>query len=303
MISLKTCFSLNSLVRYPQTKKKEHMKITKTVIPAAGLGTRFLPYTKTIAKEMIPLGNKPAIQYIIEEGMQSDIHNFYIIINKEKEQIHAYFSHDADLEKKLIGSPKLALLESVNAIEQNAHLHYIEQQQPLGLGHAVMMAQQEIHNEYFAIMLPDDIFFGTQQPGLAQLITVAQQHNASVIAIQEVPQESVNAYGIIAVKQQLDQSLFEVDHLVEKPQAKDAPSNLAIIGRYILSPKIFDSLKILEPNHGKGELQLTDAIAHMLQQKKERVLAYKMQGVRHDIGTPAGWSKTIIDMVEKKIIV
>lgn len=275
------------------------MNITKVVIPAAGLGTRFLPYTKTIPKEMLPLGNKPAIQNIIEEGIQSHIKEFFIIINKEKKELCKYFEPDNKLESLLEAQGKSELLDSLKKIQQTAKLFYIEQPKPLGLGHAIMMAKQEIGNDYFGILLPDDIILGAD-PSIGQLMNIAYKEHASVIAVQEVPQDQISAYGVIAIKKQIAHDIFEIDHMVEKPPVHLAPSNLAIIGRYILSPKIFLALEDLLLDHSHGELQLTHAIDLMIKKQQEKVYAYKIKGTRHDIGNPRGWMQTIVDIAQRE---
>ncbi|MDR3550429.1 MAG: sugar phosphate nucleotidyltransferase, partial [Candidatus Babeliales bacterium] len=214
------------------------MNINKVIIPAAGLGTRFLPYTKAIPKEMLPLGNKPAIQHIVQEGIDSGIKDFFIIISKEKTDIKKHFQADPQLEEWLKSQGKLSLLDSVKEIRQKAALHYIEQQKPLGLGHAILMAHNEIGNDYFGIMLPDDIILG-DDPGIGQLMRIARKEGASVLAVQEVPQEKVSSYGVVAIKEEISGDIFEISTMVEKPLAHLAPSNLAVIGRYVLSPTIF----------------------------------------------------------------
>lgn len=262
------------------------MNITKAVIPAAGLGTRFLPYTKAIPKEMLPILNKPAIQLIVEEGIASHIKEFNIILNDDKQAIKNHFSAQPILEQTLKATGKESLLNSINTIISNAHFNYIPQPVPLGLGHAVLMAKQAINNEYFGIFLPDEIMTG-KIPALAQLITMAQKYNASVIGVQQVPQEKVSSYGIIDIKKELENNVFEVAHLIEKPTIDQAPSNYAIIGRYILSPRIFNSLETIAPGAG-GEIQLTDGIADMMR-NGERVIAHVIDTTRYDIGIPAGW--------------
>lgn len=269
------------------------MDITKAIIPAAGLGTRFLPITKAIPKEMLPLLNKPAIHYIIEEGLQSGINHFSIITSKEKQAIANYFDHNVEIEHFLKERNKLDLVSSIDKIIRQAHFTYVRQPEPLGLGHAVWMGRHAIGKEYFGVFLPDDIMMG-KNPGLLQLIKIARQEKASVIAVQEVPTECVSAYGVIAIKKQITPSLFQVSSLVEKPAQKDAPSNLAIIGRYVLSHKIFDALQDIS-SYAVGELQLTDGITAMMK-NNEKVFAYKIQGTRYDIGTPVGWVKAIISM-------
>ncbi len=272
------------------------MNITKAVIPAAGLGTRFLPFTKAVPKEMLPLVNKPAIQNIVEEGIASGIERFFIIANKDKQVIVDHFSYDMKLETTLKERNKFHLLESVDKIIHTAQFDYLEQPEPLGLGHAILMAKPVIDNEYFGIFLPDDII-DSEEPGLKQLIQVAQKYHASVIAVMEVPMEQVSSYGVVAYSTQLEDGVYEITKLVEKPPVEQAPSNLAIIGRYVLSPKIFDSLEATTPGAG-GEIQLNDGIADMIQ-KGERVLAYKIKGTRYDIGQPAGWLQANISFAAK----
>ncbi|MBN1549784.1 UTP--glucose-1-phosphate uridylyltransferase [Candidatus Babeliales bacterium] len=267
------------------------MEITKAIIPAAGLGTRFLPYTKAIPKEMLPLLDRPALQWIVEEGVASDIKNFLIITSKGKESLADHFDGSHELELILKERGKESFLSSLSSINRNAQFSYIRQQDPLGLGHAVSLARHAIGKEYFGVFLPDDIIIG-RQPGLAQLIRIARQEKGSVIAVQEVPADCVSSYGIVAVKKQITPHLYQASHLVEKPAKKDAPSNLAIIGRYVLSHKVFNSLDEITP-YAVGEIQLTDAISHMMK-NNEKVFAYKVQGTRYDIGNPLGWLKATI---------
>lgn len=269
------------------------MKITKAVIPAAGLGTRFLPYTKAIPKEMLPILEKPSIQLIIEEGLASDITEFVIIANDDKPEIKDHFSHQQKLEEKLEKVGKSAFLDSINSIIDSAHFEYVPQPEPLGLGHAVLQAKEIIGDEYFGIFLPDEIMIG-EIPALAQLIAVAEKYNASVIGVQEVPREKVSSYGIIAIKEQLEEGIFDIDHLVEKPAIDQAPSTYALAGRYVLSPAIFASLERTKPGAG-NEIQLTDGITDMMN-NGERVIAYVMKTSRYDVGTPLGWIQANIEV-------
>lgn len=269
------------------------MNIRKVVIPAAGFGTRFLPITKVIPKEMLPLINKPAIQYIIEEGLQSKIDQFIIILGRSKEVIANYFDRLPELESLLKEKGKENLIKTIEQIVTTAHFTYIRQTAPLGLGHAVKQAEHAIGEDFFGIMLPDDIFIGTE-PALAQLIQIAQKNNASVIAVQEVDPSNVSSYGIIETNKQISSNVFQVSTLVEKPTIENAPSNLAIIGRYILAPAIFESLEQITRD-GLGEFQLTNGISHMIT-CGETVLAHKIDTVRHDIGTPLGWLKATYDI-------
>ncbi len=267
------------------------MDIIKTVIPAAGLGTRFLPFTKAIPKEMIPLLNKPAIQYIIEEALEANINNYLMIVNKNKESIANHFDFNLELEILLKERSMLDTLNGIKKINREANFNYIRQNEPLGLGHAVWLARNCIGKEYFGVQLPDEIII-SKQSAMAQLIKIARQEKASVVAVQEVPLEHASSYGIIGIKKQITPNLFQVSHLLEKPDQKDAPSNLALIGRYILSYKVFTALDTIETD-AKGELQLTDAISQMMY-NNEKVFAYKVQGLRYDIGNPLGWIKAII---------
>ena len=259
--------------------------ITNVIIPAAGLGTRFLPITKSIPKEMLPLLNKPAIHYIVQEGLDAGLENFFIVTSKGKNALENYFDSCLELESHLKNSCKVDLLKSTETIMDSANFIYIRQPIPQGLGHAIWLARNCICTDYFGVMLPDDIIQGPQ-PGIGQLMQIAQQHNATVIAVQEVSPESVSSYGIIKIKNQIDPHLFEVADLVEKPSQQDSPSNFAIVGRYILSKAVFQSLDQIHQADA-SELQLTDALAHMLKQGNP-ILAYKMQGQRYDIGNPLG---------------
>lgn len=267
------------------------MEIFKAVIPAAGLDTRFLPFTKVLPAEMLPLINKPAIQFSVEEALASAVSTFMIITNKNKEAIANHFDNTPWLEELLKERNYGELLAHTERIIRASNFMYIRQPEPLGLGHAVMMARHAIGKEYFGILLPDEIIL-SKQPALAQLIRIARQEKASVIAVQEVPTEAISSYGMVGIKKQITSSLFQISSLVEKPSAKDAPSNLAVIGRYVLSYKIFNSLEAIS-TYATENLELTDGISHMIQ-NNERVFAYKIQGTRYDIGTPLGWIKAII---------
>jgi UTP--glucose-1-phosphate uridylyltransferase len=269
------------------------MKITKAVIPAAGLGTRFLPYTKAIPKEMLPILEKPSIQIIIEEGLACGIADFTIIANEDKPELKLHLSHIPRLEKQLELKGKSALLDSINTIIDSGTFAFVPQSEPLGLGHAILQAKEAIGNEYFGIFLPDEIMMG-KVPALLQLMHVAQKYNASVIGVLPVPSEKVSSYGIIAIKEQLEDNIFDIDYLIEKPTIDKAPSAYAIVGRYILSPHIFAALEHTQAGTG-NEIQLTDGIARMML-GGERVLACVMTTARYDIGTPAGWIQANIEI-------
>lgn len=269
------------------------MKINKVIIPAAGLGTRFLPYTKAVPKEMLPLLEKPSIQIIVEEGLASAITHFIIIANDDKQALKNHLSHQPKLEAALAKNGKSALLDSINAVIDAAQFTFVPQPEALGLGHAILMAKDAIGDEYFGISLPDEIMMGSI-PALEQLITVAQKYNASVIGVLQVPHEKVSSYGIVAIKEELGNGIFDVAALVEKPAVDQAPSNFAIVGRYVLSPRIFASLEKTQPGAG-NEIQLTDGIADMMH-KGERVIAYVIDTSRYDIGNPLGWIQANIDI-------
>lgn len=267
------------------------MDVIKAVIPAAGLGTRFLPYTKSIPKEMLPVLDKPAIQYSVQEAFDSDVKNICMILSKGKESIVNHFETDETLTQRMKDLGKEEVLSGIKNLCLNTEFSYIRQAEQRGLGHAVWLARHSICKEYFSVLLPDEIII-SKTPALAQLIKVARQEKGSVLAVQEVPIEETSKYGIIGIKKQLTPNLFQVSHLIEKPEQKEAPSNLAIIGRYVLSSKIFAALEYIETGIG-GELQLTDAIGQMIH-NNEKVFAYKVQGMRYDIGNPLGWLKANI---------
>ncbi len=267
------------------------MLITKAIIPAGGLGTRFLPATKAIPKEMLPILDKPSIQYVVEEGIKAGIKNYIMVTGKNKTVIEDHFDAHQELDFFLKSKGKQSLLDGVSSIMQNANFIYVRQQEPLGLGHAVWTARHSIGKEYVAVLLPDDIFTGVSV--IAQLAQVAAQEKCSVIAVQEVPSHELSRYGVIDIRKQFSPNLFQIKDVVEKPNEADAPSNLAIVGRYILSPTIFEILDEQQVGVG-GEIQLTDAIQKLLQ-SREKVFAYKIQAERYDTGTPFGLLKASID--------
>jgi len=269
------------------------MKITKAVIPAAGLGTRFLPYTKSIPKEMLPLVDKPAIHYIVEECAQSHIEQVALIINKDKSAITRYFTHiDIPGQEKR--------LQSVNTLIDSIDCVYLDQAEPLGLGHAVYQAKDFIGNSFFGVLLPDDLIAGTN-PELANLIAHAQKLQATVIAIQEINNDTIAAYGVIDPREEIEPDVWRIADLVEKPHPANAPSRYAIIGRYVFSPRIFEALENITPRAG-NDLQLTDAIRYLITDLNEPVYACRIQGARYDLGYPAGWLKAAIDLASKEVV-
>ena len=269
------------------------MTITKIVLPAAGLGSRFLPYTKAIPKEMLPVLNKPLIQYSIEEGLSSDINNFILITDKNKNAIANHIDADHPHVSTLTERNAHNLLASTERIGRLGTYTYIRQREPLGLGHAVWLAQHCINpKEYFGIMLPDELI-DSKEPALKQLLRIANQEKASVIAVQEVPQQQVCNHDIICIKKTITPSLFQVSHILEKPHLKDAPSHLAVVGRYVVSAKIFSALDYVSSSIECEEISLNKAISGLMQ-SNERVFAYKIQGTHYTVDTPLAWLKTNI---------
>lgn len=267
--------------------------IVKAIIPAGGLGTRFLPATKAMPKEMLPLLDKPAIQYVIEEGYRSGIKSCIIVTNKTKNVIEDHFDISLELEQLLKEKDKEELLEGVGKLLKNMNFAYVRQHEQLGLGHAVWSARHLVGKEQIAILLPDDIIVNTS-PCIGQLAQIALQEKCSVVAVQEVPLEEVSRYGVVSIRKQFSPNLFQIKDLVEKPSIADAPSNLAIVGRYVLSSSIFSHLDEQKIGSG-GEIQLTDAIQSMLL-SGEKVFAYRIQGTRYDVGNPLGFIKANIDL-------
>ncbi|MEX0671977.1 MAG: UTP--glucose-1-phosphate uridylyltransferase [Candidatus Babeliales bacterium] len=270
------------------------MDISKAIIPAAGLGTRLLPFTKSIPKEMMPLLTKPAIHYILEEGIKSGIKEYAIVTSAGKHSLQDYFDHDPALEHYLKTRNKMEAVAEIDRIIRAVSLMYVRQPEPLGVADAIWRARHMIGKEYFGVMFPDDIIIG-KESGLDQLIRIARQEKGSVIAVQEVPMEYIGSYGVVEVKKNLTQNLFQISTLVEKPAVKDAPSNLAIVGRYVLSHKIFPAIEEISGYALETEIGLTDAIGAMIR-SGEKVFAYKLHGRRYDIGTPLGWLKGVIGM-------
>ncbi|MEK3764657.1 UTP--glucose-1-phosphate uridylyltransferase GalU [Solibacillus sp. FSL K6-4121] len=263
--------------------------IRKAIIPAAGLGTRFLPATKAMPKEMLPIVDKPTIQYIVEEAIAAGIEDIIIVTGKGKRAIEDHFDNALELETTLIEKGKLEMLEKVQE-SSNVEIHYIRQKEPLGLGHAIWCARKFIGDEPFAVLLGDDIV-KSDEPCLMQLIHQFERTLSSVIGVQKVPDEDVHRYGIIDPVN-TDSRLMQVNQFVEKPSLEDAPSNYAIIGRYILTPEIF--LYLDEKKQGAGgEIQLTDAIESL--NNIQRVFAYEFEGRRYDVGEQLGFIETIID--------
>lgn len=273
------------------------MAIKKAIIPAAGLGTRFLPATKAQPKEMLPIVDKPTIQYIVEEAVQSGIEDIIIISGRGKRAIEDHFDKSYELEETLAKKEKWEWLDIIQDISNLANIHYIRQKEPKGLGHAIHCAKSFIGNEPFAVMLGDDIV-EAEVPCLEQLVHIYEQHpGTSILGVQQVPFQDVSKYGIIEKDQQLSENLFRIKSVVEKPSQKEAPSNYAIMGRYILQPQIFDLLENIAPGAG-GEIQLTDAIRKLTD--TQDVLAYYFEGNRYDVGDKLGFIKATIELGLKR---
>ncbi|WP_394405925.1 UTP--glucose-1-phosphate uridylyltransferase GalU [Streptococcus sp. 20-1249] len=268
-------------------------KVRKAVIPAAGLGTRFLPATKALAKEMLPIVDKPTIQFIVEEALKSGIEDILVVTGKSKRSIEDHFDSNFELEYNLEQKGKTDLLKLVNDTTA-INLHFIRQSHPRGLGDAVLQAKAFVGNEPFVVMLGDDLMDinGTDIPLTKQLINDFKHTHASTIAVMPVPHEEVSAYGVIAPQGEGANGLYSVETFVEKPAPENAPSDLAIIGRYLLTPEIFDILEKQEPGAG-NEIQLTDAIDTL--NKTQRVFAREFKGNRYDVGDKFGYMKTSID--------
>jgi UTP--glucose-1-phosphate uridylyltransferase len=269
-------------------------KVKKAIIPAAGLGTRFLPATKAMPKEMLPIVDKPTIQYIVEEAIESGIEDIIIVTGKGKRAIEDHFDHAMELEQNLFEKGKLELLDKVKQSSKLADIHYIRQKEPKGLGHAVFCARKFIGDEPFAVLLGDDIV-QADKPCLKQLIEKYEETTASIIGVQQVPEDQTNRYGIIDPISSFN-NLYGVKNFVEKPVQGTAPSNLAIMGRYILTPEIFQYLEEQEAGAG-GEIQLTDAIQKL--NKFQRVFAYDFEGTRYDVGEKLGFITTTIEFALK----
>ena len=269
-------------------------RVRKAIIPAAGLGTRFLPATKSQPKEMLPIVDKPTLQYIIEEAIESGIEEILIVTGRNKKSIEDHFDRSVELELELEQKNKKEMLEMVQNISNMVNIHYIRQKEPKGLGHAIHCAKSFIGNEPFAVLLGDDIV-DAETPCLKQLINAYDEYKTSVLGVQQVAVDDTDKYGILDVKH-IEDRVYKVKDMVEKPNVEDAPSNIAILGRYIITPEIFNILENQEPGKG-GEIQLTDAIDTL--NKTQRVFAREFTGARYDVGDKFGFMKTSIDYALK----
>ena len=270
-------------------------KIRKAIIPAAGLGTRFLPATKAQPKEMLPIVDKPTIQYIVEEAVASGIEDIIIVTGRTKKAIEDHFDKSVELEMELEKKQSKKLLEIARSVSQIANIYYIRQKEPKGLGHAVLTAKTFVGNEPFAVLLGDDVI-DSEKPALKQMIEVYEKYNASVLGVQTVERKDVNKYGIVDGVQ-LDSRIYEVKNMVEKPPIDEAPTNVAVLGRYIVTPRIFDYLEKQEIGTG-GEIQLTDALNKLA--KEEPMYAYDFIGHRYDVGNKMGFLQATVEFALKR---
>jgi UTP--glucose-1-phosphate uridylyltransferase len=261
--------------------------IKKCLFPAAGYGTRFLPATKAVPKEMLPILTKPLLQYAVEEALSASINNMAIVTGKGKRAIEDHFDRSLELETQIKGTQKEELLKEVNSVCKRSTFTYVRQKQMLGLGHAILTGEPLIGNEPFAVHLADDLCINDGNSVLTQMIEVFKKYRCSVVAIEEIPMDQTDKYGVIAgdIVDGTD-NIYRVTDMIEKPDPKDAPTNMAIIGRYILTPDIFDILRNTKPGKG-GEIQITDAL--LVQAKQGKVIAYKFKGKRFDCGSIKGF--------------
>lgn len=269
------------------------MNVKKAVIPAAGMGTRFLPATKAQPKEMLPIIDKPTIHFVIEELIASGIEDILIVTGRGKRAIEDYFDKNLELEKHLEKAGKKEILNEIKELSDMVDIHYVRQKEQLGLGHAILCAERHIGNEPFAVLLGDTIVEG-RVPCTKQLVELAEKKKASTIAVEKVSKENVSKYGI--VNGEKDGRVIDISELVEKPKPEDAPSDLGIIGRYVLMPEIFDAIKTLET--GDGEVQLTDALKELL--KTQKIYGYEFDGERYDIGDKLDYLRATVEFALKR---
>lgn len=271
-------------------------KIRKAVIPAAGLGTRFLPATKAVPKEMLPIVDKPTIQYIIEEAIKSGIEEILIITSRNKAAIEEHFDRNIELEQNLYENGKKDLLAMVQEIS-NIRIHSVRQKVARGLGHAILCAKDFVGDEPFAVLLGDDVVYNDENPALGQLMATYDKWGGTVLGVQTVAKEATKLYGIITPGEKLGDRTYGVQDMVEKPNPSEAPSNLAVLGRYVITPAIFDILEHTEPGKG-GEIQLTDALKVLA--KREKVFAYDFEGRRYDIGDKEGFLEACVEFALRR---
>lgn len=273
-------------------------RIRKAVIPAAGFGTRFLPATKATPKEMLPIVDKPTIQYIVEEALASGIEDILIISGHAKRAIEDHFDSTPILEENLKAKGKTELLKMVQEISE-INVHYIRQKHMRGLGDAILCARAFVDNEPFAVLLGDDVVYNPkpQPPALKQLMDMYTQTGATILGCQKVPKEKVSSYGIVAGEPTINEQLMKVSDMIEKPSVEEAPSQMAVLGRYIITPDVFEVLQNTKPGKG-GEIQLTDALRVMA--KRENVYAYNFTGKRYDVGDKLGFLKATVEFALRR---
>ena len=271
-------------------------KIRKAIIPAAGLGTRFLPATKAQPKEMLPIVDKPTLQYIIEECVASGIEEILIITGRNKKSIEDHFDRSVELEMELEKSGKQEMLKMVREISDMVNIHFIRQKEPRGLGHAILCAKTFVGNEPFAVLLGDDVVYNDEKPCLKQLMDCYAEYKTSVLGVQTVDPNDVNKYGIVGGIH-IEDRVYKVKELVEKPAVEEAPSNVAILGRYIITPRIFEILEETKPGKG-NEIQLTDALLQLV--KEEAMYAYDFEGRRYDVGDKLGFLQATVEYALRK---
>jgi UTP--glucose-1-phosphate uridylyltransferase len=268
------------------------MKVRKAVIPAAGLGTRFLPATKAAPKEMLNVVDRPSIQYVVEEAVKAGLDDVLLVTGRGKSVIEDHFDHTPELEAVLEAKGKNDLLDLVRAVTALAQVHTVRQPEPLGLGHAIGMGERHVGGEPFAVLLPDDLI-GQRETLLADMVGAAERHDAHGVATMKVPGDAISAYGVAAVAEEVEPGLFHITNLVEKPDPGDAPSDLAIVARYVFQPSIFEFIKATKPD-AKGEIQITDAIQHAVE--TETVLARVFTGDRYDTGDKSDYLRATVEL-------
>jgi UTP--glucose-1-phosphate uridylyltransferase len=275
------------------------MKVRKAVIPAAGLGTRFLPASKAQPKEMVPVVDKPAIQYVVEEAVQAGLDDILIVIGRGKHAIEDHFDRSWELEGLLGDKGDSERLKEVRSISDMAEIHYIRQKMPLGLGHAIGVAEQHVGDEPFAVLLGDDLI-GDEEGLLGDMVDCFNRQQASVVAAQEVELSQIQAYGAVAPGEQVEPGVVRLTDIIEKPEPDKAPSNLAVIGRYVLHPEVFAALRVTEPG-AKGEIQLSDALKRLVHQPGARgVLAMRFKGRRYDVGEKNGYLRATVELAASR---
>lgn len=281
----------------PFGEKGHLVRARKAVIPAAGLGTRFLPATKAQPKEMLPVVDKPAIQYVVEEAVTAGLHDVLLVTGRGKRALEDHFDHAAELERQLAAAGKEDLLAAVQAVSRLASVHYVRQGQPLGLGHAVGCARLHVGDQPFAVLLGDDII-GERERLLPRMVDVCEETARSVVAVMEFGDEQLSKYGVVAGEPDPDEpDLFRVTDMVEKPGRANAPSNLCVIGRYVLTPDIFDHIEQTRPGRG-GEIQLTDAMR--AQCREEPIRALRFTGVRYDVGSKEEYLRATVELASSR---